>query len=161
MRFATRSKRSTVTRPHPIETFESLSFEQLDGLYNFALLQSSDTSSAEALVVTTYVRARSQFERLPEGANFKLWIFKVLRDAAMRRRRNGWPNGVASAANNEVDPALTELPETQRLVVVLFSVEDFTCCEIADILDSRPDDVGAWLDTALRRLGFHQRHQVS
>ena len=157
MRFATRSKRSTVTRPHPIETFESLSFEQLDGLYNFALLQSSDTSSAEALVVTTYVRARSQFERLPEGANFKLWIFKVLRNTAMRRVKNGRPNRVAS----KVDPVLAGLSETQRLAVFLFAVEDFTCRDIADILNSRPDTVAACLDTARQRLGFHHRHQFS
>ena len=79
----------------------------------------------------------------------------------MRRRKNGWPNRVASEANHEVDPALARLPETQRLVVVLFAVEDFTCREIADILNSRPDNVAVWLDTARRQLGFHlplQRH---
>ncbi len=152
MWFAARSGRSTATKPQPAETFERLSLEQLDGLYHFALHQSSDSSTAEELVVKTYVRARSRFEQLPEGANFKLWIFKVLRNAAMGRRKNGWPNRVASEANHEVDPALARLPETQRLAVILFAVEDFTYHDIADILDSRPDNVAAWLDTARRRL---------
>ncbi len=152
MWFAARSGRSTATKPHTAEAFKRLSLEQLDGLYNFALHQSSDSSAAEELVVRTYVRARSRFGRLPEGANFKLWIFKVLRNAAMGRRKNGWANQMASETNREVDPALAGLPEIQRLAVVLFAVEVFTCCEIADILDSRPDTVAVWLDTARRRL---------
>ncbi len=158
---AARSGRSTAANPSPAETFERLSLEQLDGLYNFALQQSLDSSTAQDIVVKTYARARSQFERLPEGANFKLWIFKVLRNAAIGRRKNGWPNGVASEANDEVDLALAGLPETQRLTVILFAVEDFTCRDIADILDSRPGNVAVWLDTARRRLGFHQHHHLS
>ena len=154
MWLAARTGQSTATKPHPAETFERLSLEQLDGLYHFALHQSSDPSTAEELVVKTYVRARSQFERLPEGANFKLWIFKVLRNAAIGQRKNGRPNRVASKANHGIDPGLAGLPETQRLVVVLFVVEHFTCRDIADILDSRPGEVAVWLDTARRRLGF-------
>ncbi len=161
MWLATRSERSTATTPHPEETFEELSLEQLDALYNFALHQSLDASSAEELVIKTYVRAHSRFERLPEGADFKLWIFKVLRDTALRRRKSDWPSHVASEANPEVDPALARLPETQRLAVVLFGVENFTCRDIADILDSRPYTVALWLDMARRRLGFHNRHQLS
>ncbi len=138
MWFAARSGRSTATKPAPAEMFEKLSLEQLDGLYNFALYQSSDSSTAQDLVVETYMRARSQFERLPEGANFKLWIFKILRNAAVRRRKNGRPNG-----------------ETQRLALVLFAAESFKRHDIADILDSRPGEVAVWLDTARRRPGFH------
>ena len=161
MRFPARSGRSTATKSHTAEMFERISLAHLDGLYNFALYQSSDSSSAEELVVKTYVRARSRFERLPEGANFKLWIFKVLRNTAMRLRTNGWSNRVASTASPEIDPALAGLPETQRLVVVLFAVEGFTCRDIADILDSRTSNVAVWLDTARRRLGFHQHHHLS
>jgi len=150
MEFATRSGRSTAPRPHPAETFVRRSLEQLAGLYHFALHQSSDSSTAEDLVVKTYVRANSRFERIPDGANFKLWIFKVLRNTAVRGRRNGWKK--RSEANHEVDPALARLPETQRLAVVLFVVEDFTCREIADILDARPRDVAVWLDTAKRQI---------
>ena len=157
MWFATTSGQSTATTPHPVETFEKLSLEHLDGLYNFALHQSSDSATAEELVVKTYVRARSRFEQLPEGANFKLWIFKILRNAAMRWRKNGWSNSVASETND----ALAGLPEKQRLALVLFAVEDFTCRDIADILDSRPPHVAVWLDTARRRVGFHHRHQLS
>ncbi len=153
MRFAARQGRSTVTKSRPAETFERLSLEQLDGLYNFALHQSSDSSTAEELVMQTYVRARSRFERLQEGANLKLWIFKVLRNTAMRRRKNGGPDHVASGTNGELDPALARLPETQRLALILFAVEDFTCREIADILDSQPGRVAVWLDTSRRQLG--------
>ena len=67
MWFAAMSGRSTASKPPPAETFERLSLEQLDGLYNFALHQSSDSSTAQDLVVKTYVRARSRFERLPNS----------------------------------------------------------------------------------------------
>ena len=157
MRLAAKSWRSTATKPHSAETFKRLSLEHLDGLYNFALHQTSDSATAEELVVKTYVRARSRFEQLPEGADFKLWIFKILRNAAMRWRKNGWSNSVASETND----ALAGLPEKQRLALVLFAVEDFTCRDIADILDSRPPHVAVWLDTARRRVGFHHRHQLS
>ena len=161
MWFAVRSGQLTAKKPHPAETFKKLSLEQLDGLYHFALHQTPDSSTAEELVVKTCVLARSQFERLPEGANFKLWIFKILRNAAMRRRNNGGPDRVASDAKHEVDRALAGLPEMQRLVVILFAVEDFTCDDIANILDSSSGDVVDWLDTAQRRLGVRHRHQVS
>ena len=161
MRFATRSKRSTATKPHSIESFERLSLEHLEGLYNFALHQTLDTSTAETLVVTTYVRARSQFERLSAGTGFKPWIFKVLRSTAIDERKNGPSNGVALPQNGEIDPELAVLPELQRLVVVLFAVEGFSYREIADILSTRPDDVFVWLDTALRWLDLRQGHQLS
>ncbi len=159
MWFAARSERLTATKLPP-ETFKRLSLEQLDGLYNFALQQSSDSSDAEELVLKTYVNASSQFEQLPEGADFKLWMFKILRNTAMRRRKNGSPIRVAPEANHDVDPILAGLPETQRLALVLLAVEDFTCRDIADSLDSRPDSVAAWLDTARRRLGFPHAHQL-
>ena len=161
MWFAARSGRSTATKPHPAETFKRLSLEQLDGLYNFALHQSSDSSTAEELVVKTYVRASSRFEQLPEGADFKLWMFKILRNTAMRRRKNGRPIRVAPEANHDVDPILAGLPETQRLALVLLTVEDFTCRDIADILDSRPPNVAVWLDMARRRLELRHRHNFS
>ncbi len=142
------------------ETFERRSLGHLNGLYNFALHQSSDSSTAQDLVVKTCVRARSRFERLPEGANFKLWIFKILRNAAMRRRKNGRPNGVAPEANYKIDPVLAGLPETQRLAVVLFA-ENFKRRDIADILDSRPPNVAVWLDMARRRLELRHGHNFS
>ncbi len=161
MWFAARSERSTATKPHPAETFERLSLEQLDGLYNFALHQSSDTSTAKELVVTTYVRACARCGQLPEEANFKLFIFKTLRNAVMRRREDGRQNRVAPETNPEVDPTLAGLPETQRLALVLFAIEDFTCRDIADILDSRPPNVAVWLDMARRRLELRHRHNFS
>ncbi len=155
MWFAAKSGRSTATKPPPAETFEKVSLEQLDGLYNFALHQSPNSSTAQDLVVKTYMRARSQFERLPEGANFKLWIFKILRNAAMRRRKNCRPNGVAPEAKDKIDPVLAGLPEMQRLAVVLFAAENFKRRDIADILNSRQGKVAVWLDAARRQLEFH------
>ncbi len=70
----------------------------------------------------------------------------------MRRRKNGWTDRVAAETNGKVDPEVARLPETQRLAVILFAVEDFTYHDIADILDSPPGNVAAWLDTARRRL---------
>ena len=161
MRFANRSKQPTATKSHPIEAFVRRSLEHLDGLYNFALHQSPDTSTAETLVVTTYVRARSQFEQLSTGISFKPWIFKILRNTAIGQRKNGESNAVTLPPNEEIDPALAGLPEMHRLVVVLFAVERFSCREIADILNSRPDEVFVFLDTSRRRLGLHQCHQLS
>ena len=75
----------------------------------------------------------------------------------MPRPKNGWPNGVAS----RVDPVLAGLPETQRLVMFLFAVEDFTCRDIADILNSRSDTVAVCLNTARRQLEYQHRQQFS
>ena len=161
MWFAARSGRSTVERLQPTETFRRLSLAQLDGLYNFALHQSSDSSTAEELVVKTYVRARARFEQLPERASFKLWMFKILRNTVLRQRKNGGPNRVAPETNPEVDPTLAGLPEAQRLAVVLFAVEEFTCRDIADILDSPPPNVVVWLDTVRRRLESRHPHDSS
>ena len=161
MRFAARSGRSTATKPNPRETFKRLSLDQLDALYNFALHQSSDSSTAKELVLQTYVQARARFERLPDGANFKRWIFKILRNTVLRRRKFGGPNRVAPEANRDVDPTLAGLPETQRLALILFAIEDFSCRDIADILDSRPPNVADWLETARRRLQFRHHPQFS
>ena len=123
MCFAEGSGRSTPIKSHPAETLKRLSFEQLDGLYNFALHQSSDAATAEEIVVQTYVRASARFEQLPEGRS------PVVDPAASGDREVV----TAAEANAPSNPAWIVLDQAEdHLVELLFALTAANAAAVRD-----------------------------
>ena len=130
-----------------------------DALYNFARWSTRDPVEAEDLVQETYARALGASQQFEAGSNLKAWLFRILRNALIDRRRRS-QRADASATLEDLDqnvelagPALSELqldqiralvaedvaaavrelPEAFRTVILL-DLEGMTEAEIAKIL---------------------------
>ena len=132
-----------------------------DALYQFALRLSGNEYDAEDLVQETFLKAFRALERLPEGSNYRGWLYTILRNGWLSRlRREGRvlytdtppdvachrPNPLLSITDGHTGDtddrfddvvlrALDTLSQVQRTAVLLSDVEKLPYQEIARILD--------------------------
>ena len=158
-------------RPEDLKArFEAEAIPLLPRFYAAALRLTGNPADAEDLLQETYLRAYRGFSGFQSGTNLTAWLYRILRNTFIhgyrKRRREpktvpeGWyrntnaqGNVEASAETTVVDSipdeqlqeALSSLPERYRGVVLLFDVEGFTYKEIAGI-------VGIPLGTVMSRL---------
>jgi len=132
--------------------FEALFERYREPVYAY-LSRIVDKRTSEDLLQTTFlsvIRARGRFDR---GARFKPWLYAIATNAArdfLRRHRAEQltAEGELSAHEEatrapEVDPglqkavarALQQLPESQRLAIVMHRFQNLTFAEIAEALD--------------------------
>lgn len=149
-----------------------------DALYSYALRLTHNRSDAEDLVQDALLKAFDALDRLPEGSNYKGWLFTILRNTWLSRmRRSGriefspsppdradhrpsplgaMENGKAGRPKDRFDDvvlsALAELPEVQRSAVILCDVEKMPYQDIARVL-------GCPIGTVRSRI-FHARRAL-
>jgi RNA polymerase sigma-70 factor, ECF subfamily len=141
--------------------FEREALACLDGLYGTALRLTANPADAEDLVQDTYLKAFRAADQFQPGTNLKAWLFTILHNTFLNRRRRAVREPVAmesedierAAAALPGDPetpeqlllrgtldadlqaALDDMPEIFRQAVWLRDVEEFTYAEIATMLD--------------------------
>jgi RNA polymerase sigma factor (sigma-70 family) len=126
----------------------------IPGLRRYARALLRDRTEADDLVQDCLERAISRWrQRRPEG-DTRSWMFTILHNLAINRvrqmGRRGWPIPIEDAGDASVARAPTQehalqqrdilralagLPEEQRSVVLLVSVEDLPYAEVARMLD--------------------------
>jgi RNA polymerase sigma-70 factor, ECF subfamily len=144
--------------------FEADALPLLPGLYSAAYRLTRNSADAEDLVQETFLRAYRGFHQFEEGTNLKAWLFRILMNTFINeyRKRQRQPQtvsddevpdwylyskmaetGVEPSAetsviealpDEEVQEALSSLPEQFRMAVLLADVEGFSYKEIADIM---------------------------
>src|SRR5947207_2935290 len=131
-------------------------------LYRYAFRLSGSAADAEDLTQETFCKAQLQLHQLRDPARAKAWLFSILRNGYLHRRRSdqnhrqvpleavGDLAGPLPDPPPEVDPArlqqaLNELPEAFRTPVILFYFEDFSYRDIAE-------HVGVPIGTVMSRL---------
>ncbi len=149
-----------------------------DNLYSYALRLTHNTSDAEDLVQDALLKAFDALDRLPEGSNYKGWIFTILRNTWLSRMRRAgrveYRDAPPDEADRRPDPlismehghgerekdrfddivhrALMTLPEVQRSAVLLCDVEKMPYADIARVL-------GCPVGTVRSRI-FHARRAL-
>ena len=141
-----------------------------DALYNFARWLARDPVEAEDLVQETYSRALGAAQRFEPGTNLKAWLFRVLRNAFIDRRRRSQreasiedldaEDGLAEPVTRElqldqiralvaedVAAAVHALPESFRTVILL-DLEGMTEAEVASVLGCATGTVKSRLSRA-------------
>lgn len=138
----------------PATTFEDLALPLFDQLYNFAHWLTHDATEAEDLVQESYSKARRGFSGFQVGANFRAWMFRILRNAFLTSRSGPKSASFAeqeveSIASNHPTPetmliheadremvqqALTKLAVPFREILLLCEVEEMSYAEIAQVL---------------------------
>jgi len=121
-------------------------------LYRYAYRLSGSAADAEDLTQEAFCKAQMQLHQLRDPGRAKAWLFSILRNGYLHRRRadrhHAWvpldcAGDVAGPAPDplpDVDPerlqqALNELPEAFRTPVILFYFEDFSYRDIAGQMD--------------------------
>ena len=120
-------------------------------LYRYAYRLSGTATDAEDLVQEAFCRAQEKLDQLRDPERAKAWLFSILRNSYLHRRRasqhprmvsledvGDFPEPVENLP--EVDPqrlqeALNELPEMFRTPVIMFYFEEFSYRDIAEQMD--------------------------
>lgn len=147
------------------ERFEREALAMLPGMYSAAHRLTRDSADAEDLVQETFLRAYRGFHQFHEGTNIKAWLYRILTNTFINtyRKKQREPQTVSgddvedwylysrmteagmapsaedsvldSLVDEDVQEALSSLPDRFRIPVLLADVEGFSYKEIAAITD--------------------------
>jgi len=144
--------------------FEQDAIPHMDPLYNFALRMTGNKNDAGKLLKEAYSKAIWFFEKLERGTNYKIWLFRVMRNNYLNsyskeskeltkqdyeKVENLYEEIKASSpdssyfdkeinnklSDDKISEALSSLPEDFRIVIILCDIEKFSYEEIADFVD--------------------------
>jgi len=157
----TRGRPTPDVGPGPEALFEREALACLDGLYGAGLRLTRNPADAEDLVQETYLKAFRAAKQFEPGTNLKAWLFTILHNTFLNRRRRAVKEPVAVESDEierlaadlpgggqtpeqillrdtldaDLQDALDGLPEAFRQAVWLRDVEEFTYAEIATMLE--------------------------
>jgi RNA polymerase sigma-70 factor, ECF subfamily len=144
-----------------------------DALYNFARWLARDPVEAEDLVQETYARALGAARQFEPGSNLKAWLFRILRNGFIDRRRRSQREAspgyvedldadgelaepamgelqldqIRALVAEDVSAAVDALPESFRTVILL-DLEGMTEAEVANVLGCATGTVKSRLSRA-------------
>ncbi len=156
--------------------FEQVALPHMSSLLRFALRLTRSPSAAEDLVQETLMLAWRCFHQLESRDRARAWLFGILLNAfrVQLRKAKARPetlelsdatcSAIASSQNHlEVLQAFNRLGSDHRTVLMLSTVEGFTCREIADMLSVPLGTVMSRLSRAREalRIALSQAEEVT
>ena len=134
------------------DTYHDIEAE-IPRLRRYARALTHDAVSADDLVQDCLTRALAKIHLWQEGSDLRAWLFTILHNQHVNRIRRAVREG-AMVALNETEPmlshapqqgkrlelrdlerAIAQLPEEQRLVILLVGLEGMRYEEVAAVLD--------------------------
>ena len=168
-----------VTRGTPLSDVGELALLHIDALYNFARYLAGTQTEADDLVQEAFTRALGAAQSFETGTNVKAWLFRILRNVYIDRRRRALhdplhlvgkaeghdPDGdeawepvddrAGSALSHieakELHDAVMSLDESYRTPLLL-DLEGMTESEVAQVLNCRVGTVKSRLSRARAQL---------
>ena len=136
----------------------------IPGLRRYARLLTGDSHRADDLVQDTLLRACAKWSLWRPDSDLRAWLFTLMHNVFVNQLRAIKPasvqldalpdQGYAEDASIALDleRALVRLPEDQREVLLMVSVEDFTYAEVARVTGVPVGTVMSRLSRGRRRL---------
>ncbi len=162
---------------HATPTIHTALEDELDVMWRVALHLTNCTQTAETLVRRTFVCALERRPDYPGRRQMRSWLlaheFRIWRQELREsgtgltavndksapsmpgsRPAKGFPAG---CFNGQLCDSINQLPEAQRLVILLVCVEEFSYADAAGILDVSVDTVISRLARARVAIGSQQQ----
>ena len=132
------------------ETLERRIHDYVKSLRRYAIVLTRNADAAEDLVQETLVKAIAAADQWRPGSDLRVWLFRILHNTHVSERRRAKVREDAKTMLpepvQESDPtkrielqqvfrALDELPEAQRLPIVLVALKDMSYADAARTLD--------------------------
>lgn len=134
------------------KAFESLYKKHKPSLYGFCVYLTGDAMRAQDIYQDTWIKISENANSYQARHSFKSWSFQIARNIFLNQiKREKWEvkvtdeelNLVAETAETERDyfdkeksqlltQIMNELPELQRVAIVLFLVEDLNYSQVAE-----------------------------
>ncbi|MGA0571177.1 sigma-70 family RNA polymerase sigma factor [Variovorax sp. VNK109] len=140
----------------------------LPGLRRYARALTGDAWAADDLVQDTLERAFTKWRLWNAGTDLRAWLFTVMHNLYLNGRRSARPHLAAVSLDDlEIEPAapqrsvdavidlercLMQLPDGQRAVLLLVTLEDMGYEEVAEVLGVPVGTVMSRLSRARSRL---------
>ena len=141
--------------------------EQLPGLRRYARALTGDAWAADDLVQDTLERACIKWQLWTVGTNLRAWLFTLMHNLYLNQRRGqqvaqhsvSLEDVVLDASTTptpdiplDLERCLQRLPDDQRAVLLLITLEDMSYQEAARVLDIPVGTVMSRLSRARTRL---------
>ena len=156
------------------ESFEQLMDKHYKSVLNFIYRIIGNIEQAEELTQEVFIKIYDQGKKYRPQATFKTWLYVIAKNLSLNEiRKNKYLDTRVIIDDTEVDPAvqnqpdelasqqeladavrvaIQQLPETQRLAVVLRRYEDLSYAEIATQLRTTEKAVKSLLHRAMTSL---------
>ena len=155
------------------EAFRVLFESHKDRIYSIALRYAGDSAAAMDITQETFLKLLSNIQQFRGESSFESWLYRLVVNSCLdyhRRRRRFLPlvdealdlfrapsgNALHDLLREEqeerVQQVVAQLPEEQRMVVVLRYTEGLSYEEIADVLGCRRGTVASRLNRAHKAL---------
>lgn len=158
--FLRRGLLSSPATDSTLDPFETEALSYVDSLYGTAMRLTRNPADAEDLVQDTYLKAFRFARRFERGTNLKAWLFTILHNTYLNRRRDTARAGVTvdseiveraeglpgqsetpeqilmrGTLDADLQVAVDAVPQPFREALWLRDVEEFSYAEIAKMLD--------------------------
>jgi RNA polymerase sigma-70 factor (ECF subfamily) len=167
-----------------LDSFARLAMPLFDQLYNFAYWLTQNREDAEDLVQETYAKALKGFSSFQVGANFRAWMYRILRNTFLTSRtglkvtmsvpldpeedetelavERDTPETILFERSNRqmLQSAIGELPVYFREILLLCEVEEMSYQEIAETLSIPVGTLMSRLSRARKTLRERLRSHV-
>ena len=159
------------------QAFNTLVTRWQKPIYNFVLRYASDPDNADDLTQQTFIRAYQGLRKLDKPTRFSSWLYRIAlnaaRDAGRANQRHSMVSTSDEAVSNELrvpsyshpdqlahrrdlrdvlSRALQEIPEEQRVVVIMKEYQGLKFREIADVMELPINTVKSRLYYGLKTL---------
>lgn len=155
------------------EAFRELFELHKDRIYSIALRYAGDSATAMDIAQETFLKLLSSIQQFRGDSNFDSWLYRLVVNSCLdhhRRRRRFLPlldqaldlfrapresalhDLLREEQEERVQQVVAQLPEEQRIVVVLRYTEGLSYEEIADLLGCRRGTVASRLNRAHKAL---------